>query len=63
MGVARLGRGAISANHRVRLSMDIGEDTMKKRRHALKPRRIKRKKGIVSRVISGSAKAVTKAWN
>jgi hypothetical protein len=43
--------------------MDIGEDTMKKRRHALKPRRIKRKKGIVSRVISGSTKAVTKAWN
>jgi len=62
VGMARLGRGASSANHRVRLSMDIGEDTMKKRRHPPKPKRVKRKKGIVSRVISGSAKAVSKAW-
>jgi hypothetical protein len=34
---------------------------MKKRHHAQKPRRVKRKKGIVS-VISGSTKAVSKAW-
>jgi len=36
---------------------------MKKRRHPPKPKRVKRKKGIISRVISGSTKAVSKAWN
>jgi len=35
---------------------------MKKRRHSPKPKRVRRKKGIVSRVISGSTKAVSKAW-
>lgn len=35
---------------------------MKKRHHAPKPKRVKRKKGIVSRVISGSTNAVSKAW-
>jgi len=35
---------------------------MKKRRHPPKPRRVRRKKGIVSRVISGSTKAVSTAW-
>jgi hypothetical protein len=36
---------------------------MKKRHHSHKPKRVKRKKGIVSRVISGSTKAVAKAWS
>ena len=37
---------------------------MKKRRHAkATPKRVKRKKGIISRVISGGTKAVSKAWN
>jgi len=35
---------------------------MKKKHRTTKPRRIKRKRGIVSRVISGSTKAVSKAW-
>jgi len=35
---------------------------MKKKHHPQKPRRVKRKNGIVSRVISGSTKAVSKAW-
>jgi len=39
------------------------EDQMKKKHHPIKPRRVKRKKGIVSRVISGSTKAVSKAWS
>jgi hypothetical protein len=43
--------------------MAAGKDTMKKRRHPPKPKRVKRKKGIISRVITGSTKAVSKAWN
>ena len=62
MGMAHLGMGASSADHHVCLSMDIGEDTMKKRRHPPKPKRVRRKTGIISRVISGSTKAVSKAW-
>jgi len=62
--MAHLGSGASSADHRIRLSLDTGEDTMKKRRHAkATPKRVKRKKGIISRVISGGTKAVSKAWN
>jgi len=57
-----LGFCASSAYHRFRLSVDTREDTMKKRHHAPKPKRVKRKKGIVSRVISGSTKAVSTAW-
>ena len=62
MGVAHLGCGVSSADHRVRLPVEAEEDTMKKRHHSPKPKRVKRKKGIVSRVISGSTKAVSKAW-
>jgi hypothetical protein len=35
---------------------------MKKHRHQTRPKRVKHKKGVVSRVISGSTKAVSKAW-
>jgi hypothetical protein len=34
----------------------------KKHRHQTKPKRVKRKKGLISHVISGSTKAVSKAW-
>jgi hypothetical protein len=64
MGVARLGFGVISADRGRRLFMvhRSQEDMMKKHRHSPKPKRVRRKKGIVSRVIIGSTKAVSKAW-
>jgi len=59
--MVHLGCGVSRAYHHVRLPVDAKEDTMKKR-HPPKPKRVKRKKGVISRVISGSTKAVSKAW-